>query len=238
MKAQRRHELQENALQSELSHLGEFLRRRGTAIAWVVLGVALVIFLVVYVRRGGAAREQALVARYAAAENALGNPDVETEDVVRQFESLAAQSDDPHIAAMAAVHLGDMYASQAYMGEGDLTAAEQQERLDQAENWYRTAIEEHGDQALPAAQARFGLAKLAESARDFATAREQYDAVVAAPGLAGQLVVQEAQRSLERLGRLSEPVRLATTLPASTTEPATQEAPAGADAAPATQPAE
>lgn len=237
MKSQRRHELQENALQTELSKLGEFLRRRGTAVAWGVLGVALIVFLIVYVQGRSQRRKQELLAQYALAERALGDPDVEIEEAIRRLETLAGQEDEPRVAAMSALHLGGVYARQAHFGADELTGAEQEELLNQARTWYRRAIEEYPDQDLAAAQGRFGLAKLAESRRDFTAARELYEAIVATPGLSGQLVVLEAQRVLERLDRMSEPVRLATTLPAQA-QPAAQAEPAfpTAETMPDTQP--
>lgn len=90
------------------------------------------------------------------------------------------------------------------------------EALDIAANAYQTILREFGDQVQPVIAARLGLAAIAETKRDFAGARQQYQSLIDSEQTSRN-DKQLAQARLNKLADLEKPLLL---LPA--TQPATQ----------------
>ena len=210
MKAKRRHELQHNVLDSELGQLLGFFKRRGNQIAWGVLIVVAIVFAGVYLYRQSKAKTMQMQSQYSQYLQSSAPVD----ERIEGFKTLAAQDSDKRIAAMSCVQVGCLSAEK--MLTGTLTDAERQKLADQAGEYYRRVVDSFPRQKLAVAQARLGLAKLAEGRGEFAAAKEQYLAVETMGDLTGQPVLQEAKASLEQLDSLKAPIRMSTSVPATT----------------------
>ena len=95
-----------------------------------------------------------------------------------------------------------------------MPAAEKTRFHDQAKTYYQRALQRFGDRATVVGRAHIGLARLAESMRDFATARSEYEAVRSRKDLAATDAGILADKALADLERVSRPVQMATTAPA------------------------
>ena len=231
MKSKRRHELQENVLASEIGKVVEFLKKRGSHLATVVLIAALIVFGYVFISRRAGAKSQGLQRRWDQAMAGAIKPD----ERVRILTELAEQDDDERIAALAGVELGCHYAGQS------LTARQDSERTalgEKAGQWYLLTINKFPEQQLASAKAHYGIGKLKESLRRFPEAAEAYRKAKSFNDLAGQPVTRLAEVALRRLKALQVPVRMATTAPATQPATATASRPAAVSAsAPASPPA-
>ncbi len=224
MKAKRRHELQHNVLDAELGKIVEFFKKRGSLIAWGILVAALVVFLIIYVRGRGVRVAETLQANYDRWTIEYRNQGG-TDKVLEGFQTLAEQTDDERIAALASVRIGDIYATKLRAG-GPRSDSERAAFHTQAKTYYERVLSQFPDQTLAVAKSRFGLAKLAESQTppDIETARSYYRKIVATQQLLAQPVMAEAQGSLDRLEEILEPIPMATTAPVVETQPASQPA--------------
>ncbi len=200
MKSQRRHELQQNTLDAELHKIAAWLKKYGTHLATGILAVAVIILLIVWWTRS------AHTASARAQNDFLQAMRLDDDEQIEALRTLADQSDNDRIAAMAAVRLGDAYARRMV---GNRTAAERQEFAGQARQWYRRALEDHADLPEAAAQAHLGLAALAEADRDIDKARAEYQAVVNMDAAQGYPARALAQIRLQGLDGLASPVTLA-----------------------------
>jgi len=248
MKSRRRHELKQNVLADELGKVGGFIKKRSTALAWGVLIVAILLCAIYYTvtqGRAAARRRESLFYNQVV----MGpSPGLQGEDPAEDLKSLVAQDSDESLAALAAVAVGDTYAARLVGGWYILTDSARKELTEQAESWYRRVINQFAADDLAVAKAHYGLAKLAESRRDFDVAEEEYNAVRRMQAaLQGQPVLALAEEAIRQIAAIRDPVRMATTAPAETPEtgPATAPAatqpttgPAGAPAPePTTRPA-
>jgi len=231
MKAKRRHELHQNALDAELHKIIGFFKRYGTWIGWGALIVALVVLVVVYLARQREHRDLQLRQDLNAAMSE--SPDITPEDRLARLQALAAQTDSKPIAAEALVALGDTYARQALSAEA---GAERTSYLDRAAEAYSRLVAEFGEEPVFVAKAHIGLAKLAETRRDFQAARAEYNAVLAIPAVQGLPAVAVARQSLGQLSSLEQPVPMATTLPTQPAEDADEDVPAEQQGSATTQP--
>ena len=205
MKSKRRHELKQNVLDLELARGMSFLKKRGGQLLWAVAIAALVVLAAVYVYRSHRDKHAALQAEYSTLKAAAADPGTKADELLDRFRLLAEQDDNKRIAALACVDMGDIHAGQA-------------DQAEQAAKWYQAAIQRFAGQALAAAKARIGLAKLAEQRRDFDAARAEYQAVLKMPQLHDQPVAACARQGLAEIENLHGEVRMATTLPS---QPAT-----------------
>jgi hypothetical protein len=213
MKAKRRHELQENVLAIELGKIAEFLKKRGNHLATGALVIALVLLGIVYISKRTSSKAAQLQARW---DRALSG-EVKDEQRTQLLTELAEQTDHERIAALASVELGDEYARRR------LAAKQPSERsalLERASAWYMRVLANFPQQELAIAKARYGIAKLAETERNFERAAEEYRRIRGLSGMTGHPVAQLAEIGLRRLKMLQEPVRMATTAPA--TQPSSQ----------------
>jgi hypothetical protein len=230
MKSQRRHELQQNILNAELAKSVKFLKEKKTTVVWAVtLVVAAVLagFLIINNIRSRHLRDQALYDRLTV------SPLTSDEEFIDGMNRLAAGG-DKRLAALANVQLGNYFSKHLLFAGGAGDQAEQKELADQAASYYQKAIQDFPEQRLAVAEAHVGLAKLAEWRRDFATAAQEYQAVISMSDMAGQPVAVQAYESFASLNSLKNPVKLATTssAPSAASKPAAKSAPP-----PATMPA-
>ena len=230
MKSTRRHELQQNVLDAELGKTVEFFRKYGTRILWAVIvlgGVALAVTMYVSKDR----RERASIETQGA--GLLGPVDYgstgsKQDNRIGDLRALSDQEKVPRIAAGACVRLGDLYTLR--MAEAK-TAAERESEGTQATRYYERVLSDFSGQPLAVAQAHLGLAKLAESRRDFPAAAKAYQAAMN-QDLGDHPVRTLAEAGKKGLKDLAQPVRMATTAPA--TQPAATGAAAKPVAAAAT----
>jgi len=212
MKAKRRHELHQNALDAELHKIINFFKRYGTWIGWGALIVALVVLIVVYLAGQREQRDFQLRQDLNAALSE--NPDVTPEDRLARLDALAAQTDSKPIAVEALMAMGDTCAGEASLAEA---GTKRDSYIDRASEAYSRVVAEFAEEPVFVAKAHVGLAKLAETRRDFQTARAEYNAALAIPAVQGLPVQTVARQSLGQLSSLERPVPMATTLP---TQPA------------------
>ncbi|MCE5325009.1 MAG: hypothetical protein LLG01_01195 [Planctomycetaceae bacterium] len=231
MKAQRRHELQHNVLGTELSKLGTFLKKYGTYVAWAVLIVALIALIANYAigRKRTAARD--VLAKY---ESVTADPNLKFEQRVEDLKALSQQETNRFVAALAGLTLGDDYTARLVNLPPTATADERKKAYDQAEACYRQTLDSFPDNPSAVGRARFGLARLAETMRDFDAARRELTAIKTDPRLAGTPAVALAEKELNELSVLSQPVAMAAKKAA--TAPSSAEA-TGATTRAATAPA-
>lgn len=221
MKSQRRHELKQNVLDTELGQVINFLKRRATILTWGLLVVALIALLVVYVRNKQRTEHQELVSKYEQLKIGLN---VKPDQRLEGLKDLAKQGDNPRIAALANLAQADEYAHRYILGGSKLSDRQQREYGNKADLLYRRVINLK-NMPWAAARGHMGFAKLCESRREFIAARSSYQAILRMGDEAGQMR-EVAEESLANLDRLKAPVPMATTRPA---EPETQPASAPAD---------
>jgi hypothetical protein len=223
MKAKRRHELHENVLATELGRIVDFLKKRGNHLATGALVVALAVFAVVYFRGRASSTRVALQTDWDGVGieehwNRMRGLSMDPQKRVKVLTNLAEQTDNDRIAALAGVELGYEYAMRLLAATND---SERVALAEKAEAWYRLTAQKFPKQRLAVAKAEYGLGKLAESARQWKIAEQQYKKVTAMSGVTGQPVVALAQAALRQLKAIQAPVRMATTRPAPATRPAT-----------------
>lgn len=232
MKAKRRHDLKQNVLNAELAKGVQFLRKRGTQIAWGVLIVAVVIFGIVYYRSRTRSATENVQTRFQNAlwlaenpQRARDSAQASEESLIKEFRELSEQTDVERVAALATVEVADRYAAQAFAAAGLKDAETEQEDLEaDATRYYRKAVEKFPGEALAVARARLGLAKLAEGNQQMDAARTEYQAVLAMKGKVPAPLIEMARDCIDQLDTLDlRP--MATTAPSKpTTAPATQPA--------------
>lgn len=259
MKSQRRHDLKQSALGTELVHIRDFLKRRGNLLAWIALAIALVILVVVYVRGRERGRVETVRHQWDQYQVQARNPEARIEDLIGALKPLAEQDVDRRIAAQATLQMGDHHLLRAVLGQTSgpeqqevgkpLSKSEQKELADKAAEQYRRALQDFSDMPVFAARAHVGLAKLAETRGEFDQAAKHYQSAI---DLKAPAVSQVAKEGLDRLAEIKSPVQMASKAPAPklpvpqtlpsdepTTKPATAPATRSAPAAtgPATAPA-
>ena len=235
MKSRRRRDLKQNVLDAELGKVVDFFRRRGTYVAWGVLGLALIALIIWYVHRRNQGRLSAIQTEYDNVVRLQNVPDSEAR-VLSGLQRVVEQG-KKWMAADACVRMGDILARRSLRVEAP---SQREELMEKAARYYRKAINEFPDQFLAQAKAHFGLGKLAETRGDFTAAGDRYQAVAEIPKAAGYPIAGFAMDSLNRLPKVKVPVPMATTMPstqpasAPTTQPAT--APAEEEIAPRARP--
>ena len=214
MKSQRRHELQHNVLDAELSKVVAFFKTNGTYLAWGVLIVALVVVVATFASRRSAQKARGLERQYQALLRNQYSPNVRLEEQLAGFRKLTNQTDNRRIAADACVYVGALYAALATGSAAVDPALLAEDPTEMARRYYQRVIDEFPGQVTAVAKARIGLARLAEDAGDLATARQDYQAILDNPEMKGYPVRQEAEGGLKNLGDLALAVRMVTTKPA------------------------
>ncbi len=212
MKSERRHELQQNVLETEIVRVRDFLRRRGNLLAWVALGIAAVVLGSVYFvkkSRSEAAEVQSRFERLMLLSP--GDP-----QRTSGLEELAGKTSYPLWAAAARVALGDDQATKLRQQWFRLSDADRASLRAQAEAAYKQAIAEFPREDAAVAKARFGLGKLAEDSGDLEAARKEYGEIDRMKGaLAGHPVLMLAQNAMNRLSLFQGTVYMPASAPAS-----------------------
>jgi hypothetical protein len=234
MKAERRHELQENTLAQALSNFPALWAAHGNKVLLVVIAIALVILLVRY--RQSSQLESARLARESLATARLSIGELrETEfrtatatEAAQQRRELASQAaasvetvlretPDGESALRAEAHIvrGDLYWTLANLSELPGAATQealrlpqpQEELLTSAASAYEQALRQFGDQRHHRAAARFGLAAVAENRRQFDVAQEHYQQIEQDEALPANYR-ELARARLNILPRLRDPLHI------------------------------
>ncbi len=225
MKSSRRHELKHNVLDEELVKVGRFFKKYGNYIFWAVLVIAVAVFVIWRLYTSQQSRAVEIQSRYEAMVTAR---EMSYEKRAAGLKALTEQDDNPRIAALSLVALGDMRLRRMLQGKG-----ESQKLLKGAREAYKRVEDKFAGHRQALAKARLGLARLAEFDGDAAEAKKQYRAVMEMEDLASWPVLAVAEEAMKKLDLQQRPVRMATTAPAPDTQPATQP-----DTQPATAPAD
>ncbi len=229
MKAQRRHELQENVLAHELGQMKTFFNRYGNWITGVVVAALIVLLIVWHYRSRSAAELLEQAAMFETLKQSIYEPDKQASSLEAMVD-LAQSARDPLIAASASVFVADFYARQYMTDLRNPEGKQAGEYREKAKTYYNLVIEKHSGWKIFVAKAHLGLGILAENAADWTTAKSEYELVKRSLDDTFPAWI-EAQRRLNNLKIWKEPFRFATTLP--TTVPATKPA----DTQPASKPA-
>ena len=197
MKAERRHELQHNALDTELGQVIRWVRTHGTAILWCIALAALAATLVIFLVNRIGAEERRLWAQY---QQATADPSLTTPDRLAMLTEVVNQDTDRKLAAMAAVRMADLHMNEPYMQMG----AGAGESWDKAQAGYERVIADFSDQPKQIALAHVGLAGLAENQGNLDAAMSHYNAVLSLTGAAGTPAALIAQGRLHTLPQVAE----------------------------------
>lgn len=211
MKSQRRHELQKNTLDAEITRLRTFYQKHGSKLSWGLVIVAAIVLGVVFWNRRAERQRADVQYQYDQVQRLSVQPNVNREEIVTRLRALSEQDTVLWVSADAAFTLGRMHAIEA------LTAPSLEARgkaLQAARADYNRVIDAFDDHPVAVAGAQLGLGKLEEGQGNFDAARKRYQIVLDMPGLDGYPVKTLAQEALRQLNTLGTSVRLATTLPA------------------------
>lgn len=223
MKAQRRHDLKQNVLQTELTKGADYLKRHLNLIGGAALAAALIALAVVGISRWRESNRESAQAQFDKAMLVLGGE--QSPDALQRI----ADGDGPR-AAIASCKLADNYAAKMLMAMDRQPLGEVNDLASKAKTCYTRVIEKFQDQNIQVANAHFGLGKLAESQRDLDTARKEYETVTTGRNVDGLPALALAQEALVNLKTLDMNVYLAASappepeesfLPQSATEPTT-----------------
>ena len=245
MKSERRHELQTNSLAQALSHAPEFFRAHGSKVLLVVIVILLASLLLYQRSRKGEEQLQVGWLNISNARSMLNvlSTSVDSRETPANLFQMRRQmvdningslnsilaSSDRHIAAEA--HLLRCYLNWALANLPEIPQAATQpslklpgtssEYLKLAEESYRRILSSYSDQTSSVVSAQLGLAAIAENRHDWDAATKIYQAIQGDPNILTAYKTL-AERRLEALETIRQPVYLApTTLPA-TTAPTTQ----------------
>lgn len=213
MKTERRHELGHNELAQKLKDLVAGIKRYGNYITLGIFLIALIVLIIVYATNR-AANNRAKVQNSFEQAMQAEKPD----DKMAQLKEVAAQDTDKRVAAMANIAMGNEYLSRYITSFGKGSDADRKEYLTKANDCYQKVVANYFNFADQAAQAHFGLARLAEDRGDYDAAKAEYaKAMSTAP--ADDPIIKIAEIAKNHVAEIKNPVKMATTAPA--TQPTT-----------------
>ncbi len=210
MKAQRRHELQQNELARMLMESREFFNKYG---AYVAGGLLVVVVILV----GGAIWRNSYQNRQLEAWNRFaemrresgtlltGTSPADPMNLINRLRNLGS-SDQPALR-LEALHLAGNVAWQYAVGfDRARDAAEKTALLDTSAEIYEQITREHPKNVSAVGRAQLALATIREEQGRFDDAKKIYDALLADARFADSYVRTRAADSLERLPRISQPI--------------------------------
>lgn len=245
MKAERRHELQQNTLARFIDNVPLYFRFHLNKILTGLLVILVIVFLIRYRMSSAQQSRQAADASLRAAREYIDQLAVRTfvtQDVATQRRSFAGQAgsaieavlrdtdeqDDAQVRAEAMVARGDLNWTLANLpalpGATTQPALElpvnPSEALDRAAQAYREVIQRYPSQTISAVTAMFGLAAIAENRGNWDAARAEYQAILQKPDVSQAFKTTAAFR-LEMLERIRQPLFTGTLTTQPASEPAT-----------------
>jgi predicted negative regulator of RcsB-dependent stress response len=209
MDADRRHDLEHNALDSELTKFIAWFKENWNRIFWAIIIVGMIFVVLLFAQ---SYREKSQLREEARFTAIFRNPTPEVEmtlaeqrefavSIIDNLQDFSQTARDRKLGAQAALMAGDM-ALDMYLDPMN----RRNEQLDRAADIYNQAKGDFADQPIIVAQALYGLGIVAENRYDFDAAREQYNAVLATEGSEGTPVAELAKDRLEMLAELEKPV--------------------------------
>jgi tetratricopeptide (TPR) repeat protein len=201
MKSEHRHELQTNDLSKALMTFPDYAREYGGRIA---LGLAIVVLAIVLIMQRlnhshvEAQRQRDELAFARSVIQRLENATVTFQgtttfdptspavtDAARRLRDIRENASDKAVLAQATLAEGDLAWARANFPDVSAAATQpvpkpekdRSELLTDAKNAYQAVLSQFPDQRIPVLAARFGLAAIAENARDWDEARKHYEAV-------------------------------------------------------------
>ena len=207
MKAERRHELQHNALDGELGTIISYIRTHAGSMLWSLAIAALVFAVGPFAVNHFRNRLPKLQSRF---NQAMGDTSLTLDDRLAMLEEISQQDLDRSLAALAVVRMGDALVLDAAMGLSEAPG----EAVRKADESYQRVLVEFSDQPQAVAIARIGLATLAENRGEFDVARMHYDAVVDLPGAQGTPAAMRARQNLQDLSDVAESIDIPMEIPA------------------------
>ena len=244
MKAERRHELQQNTLDQALTRAPEAARKYGGMALLIVLAVAAGFLLIRYristtrqtqqIARENLATARTNINQLAQLHLFAGVPGQQLVEVRKRWsddartaiDSVAGSASDPKLLAEALLAKGDLNWALAQMDDVPEAATQPSLRLDAdpktllvaAESAYTEVLTQHADQKGAVVAANFGLAAVHESLGNWDNARQKYQQILDDPNLAEAFRTQ-AKFRLERVADWSKPVLLAAATQPAATQP-------------------
>ncbi|MCD4824302.1 MAG: hypothetical protein K8S55_06825 [Phycisphaerae bacterium] len=196
MKSQRRHELQHNTLDAELSRIGSFFKRNAIRLSWVVLIIAIVALGWVFLNRHADAQQAEVQGEFDRFKSQATLPGPVSDEVINGLRQLSGQDTNERIAAGSLLELGRIFANMV------LNAPDKKQRddaLSQSRKNYEKIVSEYGKYPVLVGTAKLGLGKLAENQGDFKAARKYYQAVMKMSELEGYPVLAQARDADKKL---------------------------------------
>ena len=228
MKAERRHELQQNSLVRGIENLPSFWREQGSKIALAVIAAALVFVLVRWYTTSRTEKADRVAQQLAAAELMLSNFRETGQEprMVRMagqvrtsindaVNDVLSSTDDPARLAEARLIRADLNWQLAALGDPSEAATRPDaglkekpaELLDAAAKEYQAVIDQPGLPPRLVARAHFGLAAVNEERRQWLQARSNYEAITKNPGIP-KAFQDLATARIELLSKLEAPLLL------------------------------
>jgi hypothetical protein len=216
MDSDRRHDLEHNALDSELSRMMVFFKTHGNRIFWAVIIIAMVLIVLMYaknhrLRNQGleAQRFQEIIQRPApGAELTVLEQRNFASTMVADLVEFSSSAKDPLLGSQAIIMAGNM-SLRMYLDP----SSRRNDQLDEAEAIFNQARTDFADQPIVVSQALYGLGIVEENRYDFDAAREHYNTLLGTPGTGGTPAAVLAMQRIESLAGLAEPVVFETTIP-------------------------
>jgi hypothetical protein len=213
MKSERRHELEHNTLDTEISKTIGFFKKYLNRILTVVLIVLVLIVGWMWWNKRQAAKAWESQSQYDQLCLQI-NPDkadpVTTGKLINGFLSLSKESASPEIAANSLLQIATLYSLQ---GLNANESSEQKKAFGQAESYYKKVVSECSEFPVIVAGAKIGLGKLAETRNDIPEARKQYLSATKTPGIDGYPVKKLAEAALRKVDEFDGSVKMAKELP-------------------------
>lgn len=211
MDADRRHELEHNVLDTELSKFVVFVKNNINRILTGVIIILVIAVAYTYITREMKSRRASVQNRYDTVVARAAMPGAKSDELIAEFRELSDQSSVDWIAANSILQIGRLQAKQATEAKDD---AKRKNFFQQAKQAYEDAMDKYSDQPQIVASAMLGLGKISEDMGDYSAAKANYEKVAKNTSLEGYPVQQQAQVALDRIAQFKGRPQLATTKPA------------------------
>lgn len=233
MKSEHRHELKTNDLAKSLLTFQDYVKEYGGRVALGIVIVILIIILIIQRKNNARLAETAVANNLAyvrsqidrlthVSANFIGEVSVtpaQVTDVPKVIADIKDKTSDKKILAEVRVAEGD-YAWG--LANYPVTAAaatqpslrppkERADLLKDAKAAYQDVLSQFADQTLSVVSARMGLAAIAEDAKNWEEARQQYEAVTKLNGV-NEMFKSLAEGKLKQLELIKNPILVGTVL--------------------------
>ncbi len=211
MKSDRRHELHQNMLAQGLSVIGQWTKKYANYLAGALLVVAIIVLAYTWYSRSSSQQRQDTITDFQKLHAKLGQSNDDA--TLKLLSELGMQTTDVQVAARANLDVGNAYALRI-VRTTDLSDSERNTFIQEAGKHYQR-LDQYAQFPQLQAQAHIGLARLAETQRNFDLALQEYAkaARLAPKGTYEFTAAQQGPDEVKQL-RGEAPVQFATTAPA------------------------